>query len=182
MNPLRAQLNCAFAALISVVIAGVFICPLIVRAEYMDPYQYGYQYQYSPYAYPSQYQYPYYPAPYYWYQPLTLSCFPDSSNIRVGDRLTWTVRASGGDGVYSYRWIGQGMTQPYGYGRTLSAYYLVPGTYSLTVYVTSDGQTASRSCGTVEVEGSSRYQPPYLYPYAPYSSYPNYPAYSPYSY
>ena len=77
---------------------------------------------------------------------LTLSCSPDSSNVDIGDNVTWFAYPSGGNGSYSYDWDGtEGLS---GSSRNLTWNYDYSGTKRANVTVTSNGQTATASCTT----------------------------------
>lgn len=107
---------------------------------------------------------PYYPQPVY--NPLTASCYANSSSVAVGSGVTWSASASGGYGSYSYSWYGSDSLS--GYGQTAYATYYSPGTKTASVVVSSGGQSVTISCGnTVNVYGYQQpivYQPTYVQP------------------
>ncbi|MDE2188229.1 MAG: hypothetical protein KGJ35_00665 [Patescibacteria group bacterium] len=120
-------------------------------------------YYYYPYYYP-YYNYNYYPYNQY-YQQLTLTCSPSTYSTNVNGYVTWTAYVSGGsNSQYNFNWSGEGIStynpsiqsNVYSYSggsNYVSAYYTTPGQKTATVTVTSGGQTISRNCGTVTVNG-----------------------------
>ncbi|MDE2188619.1 MAG: hypothetical protein KGJ35_02740 [Patescibacteria group bacterium] len=103
----------------------------------------------------------YYPQPTY-YSPLTVSCYANPTSVSVGQSVTWTAYASGGNGSYTYNWSGTNNTYN-SYGSTAYSTYYNPGSYSASVTVYSNGQSVTQSCGYVSVIGSYayNYQPTY---------------------
>jgi plastocyanin len=69
---------------------------------------------------------------------LTASCSVSPATATVGQAVTWTATASGGTGIYSYSWSGEGVT-----GATtqqVSPSYPSPGVRTASVRVISGGQ------------------------------------------
>jgi plastocyanin len=85
------------------------------------------------------------------YDDLDVSCDVSDSSVETGDNVTWSANASGGNGNYSYSWSGSsplnGRT-----GRTVTVDYSSEGSKSGSVRVTSNGQSATANCGSVDVE------------------------------
>jgi hypothetical protein len=79
---------------------------------------------------------------------LTASCTPSSSNVLTNSSITWTARANGGDGDYTYYWSGtDGLsattTNPY-----VSKTYTLAGIKTVTLKVVSDGTSRTVNCST----------------------------------
>jgi hypothetical protein len=113
-------------------------------------------------VYTPVYQQPVYQQPVYNYNPLTVSCYANPVSATVNQSVTWQAYASGGSGSYSYTWSG---TNSY-YGSTGSSVYSTystPGSYSASVTVYSNGQTATQSCGSVIVTDNYYVQQPTYY-------------------
>ena len=87
---------------------------------------------------------------------LTGSCYVDGSNVNTGNSVRWYATASGGNGSYTYDWSGDyplsGMS-----GSGVNAYYNTTGTKYGSVTIRSNGQSITRSCGTVYVYGNNNY-------------------------
>jgi len=80
---------------------------------------------------------------------LSIACSPDGDTYNVGDRVSWSVDSSGGDGNYRYSWSGTDSLSSS--SQNISKTYSTAGTKNARVTVTSDGQSVSDSC-TVYVE------------------------------
>lgn len=102
------------------------------------------------------------------YPGLFVSCYASPSNPQVGDRVNWSVNATGGDGNYNYSWTGTDNFDSS--SRSPSITYRIPGSKSATVTVsTGDGQNVSATCfanvyqnqnQNVVLAYSQSYQPP----------------------
>ncbi|MBU6370655.1 MAG: PKD domain-containing protein [Patescibacteria group bacterium] len=82
----------------------------------------------------------------YNYGPLDGSCSGSlNTAVNGGTQVTWTGRATGGSGVYTYYWNGSnGLLST---GQYASQTYLSGGVASANLTITSsDGQTVTRSC------------------------------------
>ena len=146
---------------------------------YQQPTQQNYynQYQYQPYQ---QYQ-----QPYYNYSRLNVSCTTSGAGAYYGNgtnyygsgygngsgqgygyggansSVTWTAYASSGTGPYHYFWSGTDSPQSVD-SSSIAVGYQVAGTKYMSVSVTSsDGQTATASCGSAFASAPSGYYPPY---------------------
>lgn len=110
--------------------------------RYQRPYQrvhYGYPYQqYQSYQYG------------YNYSPLLVSCYADIASAQAGTSVRWNAYVSGGNGSYSYSWVGSDGL-PNLNQATVNAYYPYAGTKVANVTVWSDGQVVTRYCGSVNV-------------------------------
>ncbi len=83
---------------------------------------------------------------------LSFSCYPNITNVSVNQPVTWSSNVTGGyNGNYTYSWSGTDGT--YGYNSTLARAYVIPGTKTATLTITSNGQSRTQSCGTVFVNG-----------------------------
>ncbi len=79
---------------------------------------------------------------------LSFTCDADRSNARVGEIVNWRSDVSGGDGDYSYSWS----TSDSIGGRNnedLRTRYDSTGTKNVSLTVRSDGQSRTRSCGSI---------------------------------
>lgn len=120
-----------------------------------------------------QYDPPYYPPydPYYppynppYEQQLYVSCSPDITYTTTGSRVTWRAYASGGTGYYNYSW--SGTDNLWGTGQTVSNIYYNPGTKYAYVQVRSGSRYITQNCGTVNVNSTVAYNPPYYPPAQP---------------
>lgn len=84
---------------------------------------------------------------------LSLSCYPSTSSVNAGGRVSWIASASGITNGISYSWSGTDSVN--GSGSNLTVQYNSPGTKNMTVTArTSRGEVASASCGTIGVIGS----------------------------
>ncbi len=80
---------------------------------------------------------------------INVTCSVSDTYVEVGDTVTWTGRATGGTGGFTYSWSGAVI----GTGSTRSRTFSTPGTYTATVIARdSSGNTASRTCASVVVE------------------------------
>lgn len=79
-------------------------------------------------------------------QPVQVSCTADKSSLTTGEAVTYTAHATGGNGTYAYSWTGTDSLT--GSNQTASKTYSSAGAKSATVIVTSNGVTATASCGT----------------------------------
>jgi hypothetical protein len=140
--------------------------PQIIYTQPQVTYQYQQPiYQPAPVYQQPVYQQPVYQQPTYYYQPLTVSCYSNSSSVQTGSSVTWTAYATGGNGTYSYTWVGTNGT--YTTGSTGYSAYYTAGSYTASVTVYSNGQSVTQSCGYVNVTNSYSYnyaQPTYAYP------------------
>ena len=126
-----------------------------VQAYYND---YGYYYGYN-----SGYNMaPYYASQYPYYQPLTLSCAPNTTSTNQGNLVIWYTTASGGAGGYSYVWSGTDGLSSYGY--SASKHYDIPGIKSATVQVSSGGQMMTQNCNNSVTVYPSPNTPGNFYP------------------
>jgi hypothetical protein len=81
------------------------------------------------------------------YPPITANCVVSTSRAEMGEVVTWSVRATGGNGYYSFKWTGtDGLESLY---QTISIRYHQPGTKTGTVEITSYGETITRTCSVV---------------------------------
>jgi len=88
---------------------------------------------------------------------LQVSCHASPNPAHVNQPVTFYANVSGGTGVYSYNWSGACTGTSSSCIRTFSQ----PGTYSVTLTVTSENQTQSASCSVNIFSGSSfTNQPP----------------------
>ena len=113
--------------------------------------------------------------------PLSISCYANSTQVAGGQSVSWQASVSGGNGSYSYSWNGdEGL---YGYGATIYKSYNNPGTKSASVTVTSGGQTQTTSCtNSVSVFNNGYYNGNnYASVYNAYTSYNSYPTNSVYT-
>ena len=94
----------------------------------------------------------------YYNNDLNISCTVNSATAAVGQNVIWNTTVTGGNGSYYYSWTGTDAL--YGNGSTISRSYPTAGIKSSTVTVTSNGQTKSLACPTVNVGGGVAYQTP----------------------
>ena len=78
------------------------------------------------------------------------SCTASPRDVRAGEFVDWSATASGGSGGYSFSWSGDAPLEG-AVANPLSIKYQTTGTKSGSVIATSGNETASRSCGTVNV-------------------------------
>lgn len=108
-------------------------------------------------------------------QPLSVSCYPNSSSATTGQTVQWVASPMGGNQSYTYSWSGtDGLS---GTSQTASMAYYSAGTKTAQVTVYSGGQTQTASCNNF-VTIYNNQQPQYP-TYPTYPQYPNY--YSPLS-
>ena len=89
----------------------------------------------------------------YYNNDLNISCTVNSATAAVGQNVIWNTSVTGGNGSYYYSWTGtDGL---YGNSSTISRSYPTAGIKSSTVTVTSNGQTKSLTCPTVNVGGGT---------------------------
>ncbi len=104
----------------------------------------------------------------------TAYCSANRESGLVGDMITWTGSASGGNGSYSYSWSGTDNLS--GTNSTVQKAYSTTGQKSATLLVTSNGQMVSQTCsvainppttggGGGSTSGGSGYVNPTQYPY-----------------
>ncbi len=78
------------------------------------------------------------------YPPVTGSCSVSESTAHIGDTVTFTGSASGGNGYYTYSWNGtDGLS---GLTRQVSQSYSTSGTKYATVTITSNNQSIQQTC------------------------------------
>ena len=84
---------------------------------------------------------------------LTVGCAADVATARIGQPVTWSVEAVGGNGNYTYAWSGtDGLA---GSQTSVATTYESTGSKQAVVIVTSSsGQTASKSCTPISVIGN----------------------------
>jgi len=76
------------------------------------------------------------------FPPLVARAIVSHQRAKVGDVVTWTTEGEGGNGYYSFYWIGSdGLQSKY---QTISIRYLEPGTKVGYVEITSNGETIVR--------------------------------------
>lgn len=81
---------------------------------------------------------------------LGVQCVISPNPATTNSTLTWVASASGGDGIYSYRWDGISQIN----GRTENPLVISPiavGNYGTSIAVTSEGRTISVSCPQLQV-------------------------------
>jgi hypothetical protein len=79
---------------------------------------------------------------------LTATCSVSPNPGTAGQAETYTANTSGGTGTNTYSWSGDGIS---GSTRTINPVYSTPGSKNPMVIVSSGGQTATASCGTVYI-------------------------------
>ncbi len=83
------------------------------------------------------------------YQSLDGNCYASQTNVTINQEVTFTANATGGSGNYSYSWYGaEGISNNY---RTFNGRFTTPGVKTVSVTITSGGQSINRSC-TVNVD------------------------------
>lgn len=94
---------------------------------------------------------------YTYYSPLSVSCSANATYLNNSGAITWSARASGGNGNYSYVWSGtDGL---YGSGQSVYFNYINPGTKYASVTVYSDGQTVTQGCSNTVNVVNTYYDP-----------------------
>lgn len=103
---------------------------------------------------------------------LDVRCYPSSTLIETGERVTWRSDVSGGTGSYRYSWGGtDGLSSSSG-GPAKT--YTRPGYKTAYVTVTSGSRSVTRDCDRgVDVRERHDYYNPYD-PYYPQNPYPYY--------
>jgi len=81
------------------------------------------------------------------------TCSPSVSSIPMGNSVTWTVNASGGNGTFTYAWTGTDSLS--GSTATVGKIYSSIGSKTATVTVSSGATSTIQSCGSMNVTGSS---------------------------
>lgn len=99
---------------------------------------------YPNYGYNYQYQY---------YSPLRVSCVSNATYVGLGNTVTWSASATGGNGYYQYSWTGTDGI--YGQGQSIAYTYNQPGTKYASVTVYSNGQTVTEPCANIVNVGLS---------------------------
>ncbi|MDD4988885.1 MAG: hypothetical protein PHV42_00460 [Candidatus Pacebacteria bacterium] len=82
---------------------------------------------------------------------LSFSCYPDRNQVALGQQMNWISNVSGGNGDYSYYWSGADVLNTR--NETASVVYNTPGTKYMSLRVSSNGRSTTRSCGSVFVSG-----------------------------
>ncbi len=77
-------------------------------------------------------------------QNLSAYCYPNPGTATVGSNIGWYAVASGGNGIYTYSWVGSDGFSASGY--IASKLYTSPGQKSATVMVSSNGRTVQANC------------------------------------
>lgn len=86
--------------------------------------------------------------------PVSISCAGAPNPASVNQVVTWTSNTSGGNGVYTYSWVGSGggIFPPNQTGGTVVASYPTTGQKNVVVTVTSGTQTATATCSIQVVD------------------------------
>ncbi len=102
------------------------------------------------YSYNTNYNYGtayYNPAPYgtlYSWTNIGVSCYANPQTSYLGNTITWTATATGGNGYFTYSWAGSdGLT---GTDMIENKQYFTSGMKTAVVTVTSNGQSVSKAC------------------------------------
>jgi len=77
---------------------------------------------------------------------MNINCYPSVQASYMGNVVTWYATASGGNGYYSYSWIGSDGL--YSNESNLGKIYYSSGQKYATVTVTSGGQSLTKQCST----------------------------------
>ncbi len=77
---------------------------------------------------------------------ITVNCYANPQTAMAGTPLTWYATASGGNGYFTYYWVGD--DNLYSTNNSVTHVYYYPGNKFATVSVTSGGQTVTKQCGT----------------------------------
>jgi plastocyanin len=80
------------------------------------------------------------------------SCQPSSSQVHVGESVTWNASASGGNGTYTYSWGDQWSFFESAHSRTES--YDTPGTKTNSVIINSGSQSITKTCSVEVVQNT----------------------------
>jgi hypothetical protein len=127
------------AIFVAFLMVAIFGSPSSAHAQIYQsgttyPSNYGYNYGYN-----------YYPTP------INVSCTSYPQTANTGDYVNWTATVYGGNGSYTYTWSGTDGLSGY-YGSNVSHRYYTIGQKTANVTVTSsNGQTATQNCGTVNI-------------------------------
>lgn len=133
------------------------------------------EYSYNPspivtYNYNPAPSYNYNPPPSYNYPSLRVSCYPDSTSVRVNETVRWYTSVYGGNGNYHYSWSGtNGLS---GNGSTISKSYNSSGTKNASVTVISGNQSTSANCDGNVYVNDHYYENNYNYNYDTNYNYP----------
>ena len=103
-------------------------------------YGYNYNYGYGNNLVASNYI----SGPTYTWTNITANCYANPQTSYVGNPVTWYVTTSGGNGYFTYSWVGTDMF--YGIQNAATKTYSYPGTKVATVTVTSNGQSVTAQC------------------------------------
>ena len=83
---------------------------------------------------------------------LRITCGVNNENPRIGNIVTWSANVTGGSGQYLYSWQGSddllSIQSPY---NGVNKVYYNSGTKTAKVIVYVNGQTISKSCGSISV-------------------------------
>lgn len=82
----------------------------------------------------------------YTWTSMSINCYAGPTMTSVGRPVTWYATASGGNGYYSYSWVGS--DQLYSNESSVDKIYYSTGTKLATVTVTSGGQSVTKQCST----------------------------------
>jgi hypothetical protein len=77
---------------------------------------------------------------------MSVNCYASPAIASVGTPITWYSTISGGNGYYSYSWVGS--DQLYSSESATNKIYYSPGTKTATITVTSNGQSVTKQCST----------------------------------
>ena len=75
---------------------------------------------------------------------MNANCYANPQTSYVGSPITWYATVSGGNGYYSYSWIGS--DQLYANESNISKIYYSSGTKYANVTITSNGQSITKQC------------------------------------
>jgi hypothetical protein len=75
------------------------------------------------------------------------TCAVSNSNPSIGQTVTWSANATGGNGNYSYSWTGDENLSSN--SQSVDKSYSFSGTKTATVVISSNGQSVTRQCTTV---------------------------------
>ncbi|KKQ21603.1 MAG: hypothetical protein US36_C0017G0021 [Candidatus Wolfebacteria bacterium GW2011_GWC1_37_10] len=91
--------------------------------------------------------------------PLSVSCSPSKTKIKINETVVWTASVSGGISPYSYSWFGSESLS--GTINPIDKLYTTSGTKNAYVTVKdNDGQQLTSNCGTISVSKSSIIETP----------------------
>jgi len=80
----------------------------------------------------------------YTWTSMKVNCYANTQVARVGYPITWYATASGGNGYYSYAWVGS--DQLYANENAVNKTYYYSGNKAAYVTVTSNGQSITKQC------------------------------------